>query len=151
MITSFKYEFEFLSNFYPVRVMYAKIVYPSVEHAYQAAKFTDQLERKLIRSCATPGRAKVTARKCKSLKHNWEQTKLQVMEKLVRRKFQHKHLLRMLLETGTHELVEGNWWNDTFWGVCGGVGENHLGKILMNIRTEAQAKLKQPDPMEITC
>jgi predicted NAD-dependent protein-ADP-ribosyltransferase YbiA (DUF1768 family) len=32
------------------------------------------------------------------------------------------------------ELIEGNWWGDTYWGVCNGVGENHLGKLLMKIR-----------------
>jgi predicted NAD-dependent protein-ADP-ribosyltransferase YbiA (DUF1768 family) len=42
----------------------------------------------------------------------------------------------MLKATGDEELVEGNWWNDTFWGVCNGVGENNLGKLLMKIRAE---------------
>jgi hypothetical protein len=31
-------------------------------------------------------------------------------------------------------LIEGNTWGDTFWGVCNGVGENNLGKTLMNVR-----------------
>lgn len=34
------------------------------------------------------------------------------------------------------ELIEGNYWHDTYWGVCEGVGENHLGKLLMEIRNE---------------
>lgn len=34
------------------------------------------------------------------------------------------------------EIVEENSWRDTYWGVCKGVGENHLGKILMKIRDE---------------
>ena len=34
------------------------------------------------------------------------------------------------------ELIEGNVWNDTFWGVCNGKGHNHLGKILMKVRDE---------------
>lgn len=45
-------------------------------------------------------------------------------------------LRSQLLSTGTAELVEGNWWNDRYWGVCNGRGENHLGKILMRIREE---------------
>ncbi len=32
------------------------------------------------------------------------------------------------------EIVERNTWNDTFWGVCKGKGENHLGILLMEIR-----------------
>jgi predicted NAD-dependent protein-ADP-ribosyltransferase YbiA (DUF1768 family) len=42
----------------------------------------------------------------------------------------------MLLATDDEELVEGNWWNDTFWGVCRGDGENNLGKIIMKVRDE---------------
>ena len=31
------------------------------------------------------------------------------------------------------DIVEDNYWNDTFWGMCKGKGNNILGKILMNI------------------
>jgi hypothetical protein len=41
-----------------------------------------------------------------------------------------------LLATKGHDLAEGNWWGDTFWGTCKGTGHNHLGKILMDIRSE---------------
>ena len=44
------------------------------------------------------------------------------------------------MATGDAELVEGNTWNDTYWGVCNGVGHNHLGKILMQVRQELQVK-----------
>ena len=35
-------------------------------------------------------------------------------------------------------LIEGNtWeWSRTFWGVCNGSGENHLGRLLMKVREE---------------
>jgi len=32
--------------------------------------------------------------------------------------------------------VERNYWRDTFWGFCGCRGENHLGRILMDLRAE---------------
>ncbi len=37
-------------------------------------------------------------------------------------------------------VVEGNHWGDTCWGVDNrtGQGENHLGKILMQVREELQ-------------
>lgn len=35
---------------------------------------------------------------------------------------------------GFPDIVEGNQWHDTFWGVCNGVGQNNLGQILMNVR-----------------
>ena len=40
--------------------------------------------------------------------------------------------------TGNLVLEEGNGWHDTFWGVDlkTGEGENHLGRILMQVREE---------------
>ena len=49
---------------------------------------------------------------------------------------QNPELGKLLLGTKDEELIEGNDWDDTFWGVCNGVGENHLGKTLMKIRDE---------------
>jgi predicted NAD-dependent protein-ADP-ribosyltransferase YbiA (DUF1768 family) len=55
----------------------------------------------------------------------------------VKDKFSRNPELRVkLLNTGDLQLVEGNYWGDTFWGVCNGKGENHLGKILMRVRKE---------------
>ena len=55
----------------------------------------------------------------------------------VKAKFSKNPILKAkLLATGDAELIEGNWWNDTYWGVCKGVGKNKLGKILMRVRDE---------------
>lgn len=65
--------------------------------------------------------------------------KLGVMEEIIRAKFvQNPDLRQKLVDTGDLELMEGNYWHDTFWGVdCkSGKGKNHLGIILMQIRTE---------------
>ena len=45
-------------------------------------------------------------------------------------------LRSLLVATGDRELIEGNTWGDTFWGVDKntGQGENHLGRILMELR-----------------
>lgn len=48
----------------------------------------------------------------------------------------------MLLRTGEQDLIEGNDWGDTFWGVDQGIGDNHLGKILMQVRTEIRQSRK---------
>ena len=60
------------------------------------------------------------------------------MEFVLRQKFAHPDLLAMLLATGDMELVEDNDWDDTYWGVCNGLGQNHLGKLLMKIRLRSQ-------------
>jgi ribA/ribD-fused uncharacterized protein len=136
-INSFSGEHAFLSNFYPSKIYPNDIEYSTVEHAFQSAKTDDILAKELIRNAATPGEAKRLGRKVK-LRENWNVIKLSVMLDLLRLKFSIPELKEKLLSTGDEELIEGNYWNDTFWGVCNGVGENHLGELLMKVRKEIQ-------------
>ncbi len=64
----------------------------------------------------------------------WDDKRLDLMIELLIQKFSNENLMQKLLETGNKFLIEGNTWNDTFWGVCNGQGRNYLGRILMNIR-----------------
>ena len=89
--------------------------------------------------CATPGDAKRLGSRAK-LRPDWEEVKVQIMHNLVLQKFQQYNLRKLLLDTGDQYIQEGNNWGDRFWGVCNGVGENHLGKILMSVR-EHYAKI----------
>lgn len=136
-ITSFDGKYRFLSNFLYCEVGLDGDLYPSVEHAFQAAKTKNSAMRYRIRMAKTPGQAKRMGRKC-VLCEDWEETKILVMESLLRKKFRHPNLKRLLLATGDAELIEGNNWGDTFWGVCNDIGENNLGKLLMKIRSEFQ-------------
>ena len=57
------------------------------------------------------------------------------MAEIVRAKFMQNPSLKLkLAATEDVHLEEGNAWGDTYWGVCDGIGENHLGKILMCLR-----------------
>jgi hypothetical protein len=133
-ITSFSEENRFLSNFYPCMVKMEGIEYPSVEHAYQAAKTLNVAEREEI-ALLTAGQAKRRGSRILP-RVGWELMKVRIMEDLVRQKFNDRVLREMLLATGDAELTEGNDWGDKFWGVCDGEGENWLGRILMQIRSE---------------
>ena len=135
MINEFRGKFRFLSNFYPALCNYGGIVYPTVEHAYQAAKTNDLDLKKLISQALTAQEAKHMG-KGVPLREDWEDVKLDIMEQLLRLKFSNREVANLLLLTGKEELVEGNWWGDTYWGVCNGAGENWLGKLLMKIREE---------------
>ena len=135
LINSFRGEFFFLSNFYPVVIWNAGICYPSAEHAYQAAKTFNQAERLAIASLDKSGQAKRAGR-IVTLRPDWEQVKLSVMESIVRKKFSLTSLAQKLVNTLPAQLVEGNTWGDRYWGVCNGVGANHLGKILMKVRKD---------------
>ena len=141
MIREFQGEKRFLSNFPDAEVMWGGIKFPSVENAYQAAKCRDKEDMKKFLNISA-GEAKRLGRTI-PIRPDWEEKKLQVMEMLVSQKFHNIPEYReKLIATGDEELVEGNTWGDTFWGVCNGIGENHLGKILMKIRKELQDWIK---------
>lgn len=134
MINSFRGEHYFLSNFSPSEICIQNIKYPTVEHAYQAMKAINNEDRKLISNANTPKEAKRLGNTV-VCREDWERVRLVVMRGLVFMKFIiNTNLRKQLIDTGDEELIEGNWWKDTFWGVCNGVGENNLGKILMEIR-----------------
>ena len=142
-ITSFKGQYRFLSNFYPVEVELDGIVYQSVEHAYQAAKTTDPVKRAEIAIAETAARAKKLGQRL-ARRPDWETVRLPTMEALLRQKFAVPENAALLVATGRADLVEGNFWHDQFWGTCTcakhkGLGENHLGDLLMTIRAELQA------------
>lgn len=134
MISGFHGEYEFLSNFYPcsITIPDSDINCSTVEHAYQAAKTLDIDERIYI-STLRPGDAKKQGRKVK-LRDGWESMKLFIMYELIKIKFQDGFLRSRLLATWDSILIEGNDWNDCYWGVCNNLGSNHLGNILMSIR-----------------
>jgi ribA/ribD-fused uncharacterized protein len=103
---------------------------------YTPADFREMISRVLH-----PGTVKKIGNKM-SIRKDWNEKKLEIMNWAVREKFKDAKLAEMLLDTGDEELVEGNTWNDTFWGVCEGKGHNHLGKILMCVRDELRGVSK---------
>jgi len=142
MIDRFIGKYAFLSNFYPVNVDLDEHTYPSVEHAYQAAKTMDPVKRAMIRKAFSPGIAKKMGRTL-LLRPGWHGLKLEIMKLLLIEKFSYPDLTEMLLLTGDAELIEGNIWGDSYWGMydspAGRLGENHLGKLLMQIRKELKS------------
>ena len=124
---------EFLSNFFGVDGT-------SVEHKYQAAKtISDEWQEKIL-NAKSPGEAKRLGRLC-PVRGDWDQIKLAKMEEFLKWKFSFPQLRKALLETGDRELIEGNTWGDTFWGMVkqeddSWEGQNNLGKLLMKLREE---------------
>ncbi len=138
-IKQFKGGSRFLSNFYPAQVDHDGITYPTVEHAFQAAKTLDFGQRWLIAKMGSPSAAKRAGRKI-TLRPDWETAKNTIMLELVLQKFTRRLDLRQQLQaTAEAELIEGNWWHDNYWGDCScedcdQPGKNVLGKILMDVR-----------------
>lgn len=132
-ITEFRGKNFFLSNFYVAPVVYQGIRFENNEAAFQAAKCPGRMRD----FCGlNPQSAKRLGRRIE-LRPDWEEAKYDVMYQVCKAKFsQNPELAKMLIDTGDAELVEGNTWGDKIWGVCDGVGENNLGRILMRVRSE---------------
>lgn len=126
-IREFTRQYKFLSNFH---------IEPDgthVEGEFQAYK-VDPPDRKVMRM--PPKQARAVGRRL-PLRPDWDSFRLVVMHALVLRKFiEHPSLTTQLLATRDAYLEEGNYWGDRFWGTVDGVGENHLGRILMQVRGE---------------
>jgi len=179
-IDQFSYEFDWASNFYPVTVIMDGVAYASVEHAYQAAKTTDIQKRWIFTLEVNPrlhaAQAKKMGRKL-DLRPDWDAgAKDSIMRDLVMQKFTIADVLKKkLLATEDALLEEGNWWHDTYWGVCHGkmdgrtckhigehlsaddsgeidptviahIGSNKLGLLLMDIRQTLKG-LNAPVPL----
>ena len=136
-ILGFEGDYRFLSNFHPSTVLFEGKLYPSVEHAYAAAKTTNETLREQIRTARTPGAAKRFGRQA-VLRDGWDDMRVEVMHNLLIQKFSQDPLMSMLINTGDAYLEETNTWGDKFWGVCEGKGENTLGKLLMVIRADLE-------------
>ena len=133
MINSFQGNYHFLSNFYSCPVTWDGITYQNSEAAFQSAKVLDKNIR-LTFANLNPSDAKRKGRHV-VLRPDWEDVKYDIMYEIVLAKFsQNDTLKRKLLETHHQYLEEGNTWGDKVWGTVHGLGENHLGKILMGVR-----------------
>lgn len=125
----------FLSNFYPSTIMIDGKKYATVEHAYQAHKASTESEREVVRCAKDPMEAKKLG-KTFLLPEDWETRKVDLMKKLIRKKFENPLLRELLKATGDLNLIHDNRFNDRFWGVCRGSGNNWLGVILEEVRKE---------------
>lgn len=129
-ILAFRDEYRWLSNFWPVPSLGS-----TVEHHYQAAKTDDPEWAARILTVRTPGQAKRLGQQA-PVRSTWDHDRIPVMRSLLVIKFHPNTILAaQLVNTGDAQLVEGNTWGDTFWGVCNGVGDNHLGELLMWVRS----------------
>jgi len=112
-----------------------KFTYVNAEQLFQALKTDVKSERAGIQQVQSAPFAKRRGKEV-TLRSNWNEIRVEVMKFVVWLKFsQNPDLAKQLLDTKDEELIEGNTWNDTFWGVCRGRGSNHLGKILMYVRS----------------
>jgi N-glycosidase YbiA len=118
------------------------VYWPTVEHYFQAQKFSgsdNAAFREKIRTAKTPNEAKALGRtRSIVIRADWEQVKDHIMPAALRKKFATGEPCELLLSTGDRPLVEASP-SDSYWG-CGrsGTGKNRLGELLMQVRAEFQ-------------
>jgi ribA/ribD-fused uncharacterized protein len=135
------YEF---TNFYPTNVFIDGKNWPTTEHYFQAQKFVGTPYVEKIRRLPSPRDAFQLSRDplvSRWRRSDWESVKDDIVLKALRVKFSENVVLREKLRgTGEKELVKHTS-NDSYWGDGGnGLGQNKLGKLLMQVRRELKEK-----------
>lgn len=127
----------YLSNFYESVILHDGMLYRNAESAFQASKCAEPKDRLLFQSLLG-AEAKALGKKV-VMREDWNEVRLSIMWDVLQAKFaQHPDLVAKLIATEDEEIIEGNTWNDKFWGKCNGEGMNHLGIMLMAIRKEGK-------------
>lgn len=130
----------FLSNLYaceiPMNVLGHPFVFGSAEAAFQAGKCLDPGHVQLFTRVADGAAAKKLGERVPPRK-DWDMYRLAWMKQVLTCKFtRNPELMKKLIDTYPLPLTNTNTWGDTFWGVCQGVGEDHLGRLLTQLRNE---------------
>ena len=142
VITSFEGNYAFLSNFYKFEnpISLGGFLFKTVEHAFQAAKTKDNAARERIAKARTPAVARQISR-MSVVASEWKEAQDAIMDDLLKQKFaKNAALVDKLLETQNSILINGNTWNDRYWGMEWDAskgawsGENRLGRKLMELR-----------------
>ena len=128
----FRGRYYFLSNFYPSPIEIDGLRYESAEAAFQRQKSVQHAH--LFTGDITPIEAKRLGKRVPINVGEWNARRLSVMRMVVHAKFEQNPKLQQSLLATTKPIVEDNTWGDTYWGKCRGVGSNHLGQILQEVR-----------------
>lgn len=160
MINHFRGEYGFLSNMYNAPIIYEGIKWENTETAFMwekcrlcevEIKEEDKAEKfweigdivPWTQFCMLmpPNIVKKKSREVE-LRPDWNEIKLKIMYDVLVLKFTSEPFREKLLATGDQNIVEGNYWNDKFWGVdlkeTPNEGENWLGRLIMDIRNKLQ-------------
>jgi predicted NAD-dependent protein-ADP-ribosyltransferase YbiA (DUF1768 family) len=139
-VNIFRGENRFWSNFWlhPIRAFGYEC--KSNEHGFQALMTLDEDVRQKILAFPTPREAKMESmNEDFPLRHDWANVQIDIMRELINQKFslENSHeLAYKMYQSFDFDICEGNNWGDTYWGICDGVGENNLGKLLTEKRNE---------------
>ena len=133
-----------LSNFSPPGVEVDGQYWPTVEHYFQAQKFSAPEIQEQIRRALTPKEARALGQsRSFPLRADWDEMREEVMLFAIRLKFAIPAAREILLSTGDRLLVESSPF-DYFWAAGqDGTGLNRLGCLLVQVRDEIRESLRR--------
>ena len=126
------------SNFSAFAVEWRGRLWPTSEHAYQAAKFDDgSIVNAIHRALSAYDALQLAKINAEHIRADWDKEKIPVMKKIITAKFeQHPYVQKQLRQSIGREIIE-NAEKDAFWGRGPDwKGLNHLGKLWMELRSE---------------
>lgn len=137
-IKGFRGQYRWLSNFSECNFQRKGIKYPTVEHAYQAAKLEMRDREIFIKENPSPFEAKRNWKNYELMwsPEEWDKFKFMIMHDLIDIKFNFLYYKNRLLKTEDRYIEETNNWGDSYWGfdINQNRGENNLGHIIMMVR-----------------
>lgn len=142
VIDTFRRSYFFLSNMYETQIDYDGVLYPTAEHAFQAAKFEDKDIKTSISKTRSAADVRRRGKTTRAIRSDWDTVKYDIMLDILRIKFSKYELAQKLKNTHPYQLVEGNTWHDNTWGFCTCdkckyvTHKNMLGILLMIVRDE---------------
>ncbi|SOF00940.1 conserved hypothetical protein, ribA/ribD-fused [Burkholderia sp. OK233] len=134
------------SNLYKRDFDFEGEVYPTAEHAYQAGKARKPEVREWLMAAPTPSLLAMAAHGLYvwDIAADWSKIKFDRMKRVLLAKYgQHDDLKELLLSTGTATLIETATVDNAvnrLWGEVNGKGQNKLGQLLMEVRTELRTQ-----------
>lgn len=146
-VVAFQSSISPLSNLFPCTLHYNGATYSSLEQCFQYHKAIHHNRNELasdIMKTKDPYTAMSLGKSITNIDRDWENTRLGIMELMLRHKLDQCTTFRELLRfTGQHHLAENSW--NRFWGTgssfCGDQvwygnfpGANNLGRLLETVR-----------------
>jgi len=128
-----------LHPWHPSPVLFGRVLYPTLEHAFAAAvagssAAADELRSRLAGENPPPASQ---LRQFQPAQHVQAAERLSIMRNCLRDKLmRHPHIRQLLLDSEEATIVHADDSADEFWGVRAGVGTNHLGRLLEALRDE---------------
>ena len=129
-------EEDLYSNLAAIPITLDPFTWHSAEQFYQASKFTDEAIIKKIKACQNPFQcAAIGQTREFKIRDDWEEIKIDVMERAIRARFDQHPKLAEILRRSKGTLYDHSA-ADSFWGI----GSNVTGKLLMKIRDDLQSE-----------